>query len=455
MKLVQRVKSWFGLEGSNRGMPWGFGELGTPFQFYAEQGFQRNLDLPRNPAIAAVQAAISKYTDALVTMPLGHFDDDGTERIKSSAFTRWTRRPNAWQTLAEWMSEGERALMETGNAVGVINRNDRTEISTITWASYWSAHIDPVSGAVFYAVQMPQQYGEFDSSVLIPARDILHLRINADGRRGPLRGRSPLEWCAAALATNATLSAFLVSYLNNRASPSYALSTEAQLTAEQMRQLRTSWNEQSQALKSGGTPILQNGLKPVMLGTAPGDTLLVETFNLSVEDVARAFGLPKALLGIDETASNASALIREWVSLGLGAHIEMWEQALEKAFEMPTGECVEFDTHALLRMAPHEEAQRLKELVTGGIMAADEARAVLSLSAIEGGYGKMPTMQQQQIPLDLLAELHAADIAAKNKPAPEPVAVEPESEPKPEDDKAFDDEVARALVIELFKRKAA
>jgi HK97 family phage portal protein len=305
---------------------------------------------------------------------------------------------------------------------------------------------------------MPTQFGKFDSAVLGPARDVLHLRINVDGSADALRGRSPLVWCAAALATNATLSAFLVHYLSNRASPSYALTTDTILTAEQMRQLRSAWDDQTQLLKSGGTPILGSGLKPVALGVAPGDALLVDTFNMTIEDIARAFGLPKSLLGVDETASNAQTLARQWVNLSLGAHVEMWEQALEKIFQMSADECVEFDTHALLRLSPNEEATRLKELVVGSILSSDEARAVLSLPAVDGGFGKVPTAQQQQVPLDLLHSIHAAEIAAKNRvpptPAPAPPAL-PAPDPAPAKD--ADSEIAKALVVSMFdyKRKSA
>jgi HK97 family phage portal protein len=258
------------------------------------------------------------------------------------------------------------------------------------------------------------------------------------------------------MATNATLSAFLVSYLNNRASPSYALTTDLTLTATQMQQLRTAWDEQSKVLKTGGTPIVGSGLKPVMLGVAPGDSLLVETFNMSIEDIARAFGMPKSLLGIDETASNAQILVRQWVSLNLGGHVEMWEQALEKVFQMETGESVEFDTHALLRLSPNEEATRLKELVTGSVMSSDEARSVLSLPSVPGGYGKIPTAQQQQVPLNLLSELHAADIKSKTTPAPAP-APTPAPNPEPAPSKEADPDVAKALVISMldYKRKSA
>jgi HK97 family phage portal protein len=463
-QLVGTVKSWFGgpFNGAQEGQyrpGYGMGELGTWFPIEpGAEGWQRHLSVNRNPAVAAVQSAIGSYVSAMTAMPIGHLKH-GTERIASSAFLRWSRSPTSWQTLAEWMAEGERQLLETGNAVALTSRNDRTEIVALTWSQNWSIFTDPITGAVFYALRMPAQFGEFDSAKLVPARDVLHLRINVDGSSDTLRGRSPLVWCAAALATNATLSSFLVSYLSNRASPSYALTTDTVLTVTQMQQLRAAWDEQSKVLKTGGTPVLGSGLKPVMLGVAPGDALLVETFNMSVEDIARAFGLPKSLLGIDETASNAQILVRQWVSLGLGAHVEMWEQALEKVFQMTAEEHVEFNTHALLRLSPNEEASRLKELVVGSILSSDEARAVLSLPAVTGGYGKIPTAQQQQVPLDLLHSIHAAEIDAKNRlsaPAPAPApALAPAPAPAPTKD--ADPDVAKALVVSMFdyKRKLA
>ena len=459
--IVARLKSWVGMEGSDRGMPYGFDNgfnTGNAFQAIAEGFYQRDLALPTRSAVAAVQAAISKYTDALIAMPLGHLRElptGGYERLKTSAFVRWSRSPTSWQLLAEWLSEGNRSLLETGNAVAYLVRNDRNEVIETPWATNWSVHVDQESGAIFYALQMPKQSGAWDDSRLIPARDVLHLRVNVDGRRDPLRGRSPLQWCASALATSSTLSAFLVSYLNNRASPSYALTTDMTLNAAQMAQLRAAWDEQSRMINSGRTPILGNGLKPVTLGAAPGDALLVETFNLTVEDIARAFSLPKSFLGIDETASNSANLIREWMALGLGSHVELWEQALERVFRLSSDEHIEFDATVLLRLDPQAEASRLKELVTGSILSADEARAVLSLPPVEQGFGTVPMAQQQMIPLNLLAELHAATIDSKTAPPPAPPpAAEPAPPPAPpEPVKEFDMGLANTL-LENIRLKA-
>lgn len=223
-----------------------------------------------------------------------------------------------------------------------------------------------------------------------------------------------------------------------------------------MVQLRAAWEEQSKQVNSGRTPILGNGMKPVMLGAAPGDALLVETFNLTVEDIARAFSLPKSFLGIDETASNSANLIREWMALGLGSHVELWEQALERVFRLSADEHIEFDATVLLRLDPQAEASRLKELVTGSILSADEARAVLSLPPVEQGFGTVPMAQQQMIPLNLLAELHAATIDSKTAPPPappSPPAAEPAPPPAAEPVKEFDMGLANTL-LENIRLKA-
>jgi HK97 family phage portal protein len=428
---------------------------GRLFDIPFGNGFERGLDPVRRQSIAACQAAQAKYADALVAMPLRHLQDkgpDGIVEVKSSAFTRWARSPTPWQTRAEWLYEGERALLETGNAVGLIIENNRFEVVSIVWAQHWAVHLEETTGDAYYSLSMPQRFGAHDPALLVPARSVFHIRINADGKRDPLRGRSPLEWCAYAMATNSTLSQFLVAWLSNRSSPSYALATDSSLSKEQMNQLRASWDEQTKQMASGGVPVMSSGLKPIQLGPAPGDQLLIDTFSMTVEDIARAFGLPRSLLGVDETASNSSNLIREWISLSLGAHIELWEQALERAFGFASNEHVEFDPDALLRLDPQAEASRLKELVTGGIMEVDAARAAIGLPPVEGGFGKVPAMQQQMVGLDLLAEIHTATIASKVAPKPEPVAANDTQPQDPAPNKNLPAEVVALIARDAIKK---
>lgn len=465
---LQKIKSWFGwggAEGSWRGPFMGIdATMGGSWHTLdsLEHPFQRSLVLGQRPGIAALHAAVAAYVNAFVVMIPSHVREHpngGYEKVTNSALSRWLRRPNGWQTFAEFMSGMIGTLMTTGNAVAVVARNDRTEVQTAVQASGWSVYVDPESGGIFYGVTLNDGVTR-KVDYMVPARDVLHLRINTTAG-SPLQGRSPVEHCASSLVTNAQLSAFLNAYLANRASPSYALTTDANLTADQMRQLRTAWADQSKLLASGGTPILASGLKPVPLGVAPGDTLLADTFRLSVEDIARAFSIPRALLGIDETASNAEQLLRSWVSLGLGSMVEMVEQSIERLFELGREEFVEFDANSLLRLDAAAQVEMVARGVVSGIYSIDEGRARLGMMPVEGGYGAMPTQQQQQVPLNVLSELHTAAIASKLRaaePKPEPAAA---PEPKPEEaapsKNGADPEIVKALVVDLFaaRRKSS
>jgi HK97 family phage portal protein len=460
MKLptLARVKSWLSgpfngaQEGAVRGPFFGQGELGHLFKI--EQfgdGWQRHLNVSNGSGVAATQAAIAAYCNAFALMPASHkrkLAGGGYEEVDTSALARWLHRPNGFQTTAEFMSNGIRCLMEKGNAVAFGVRNDRNEITATVWATSFSTHIDPDTGALFYAGALND--GVTRPDVLVPARDVLHIRINAPISR-PLLGVSPIVYCASSMCVNAQLSAFLNSYIANRASPSYVLSTDLVLNVDQTRQLRAAWDEQSKTIASGGTPIISGGLRPHQMGVAPGDEFLVENFNLTVEDIARAFSIPRALLGISETASNAEQLLRSWVSLGLGSLVETVEQQIEKFFDLGRADQVEFDSNALLRLDAEAQMRVIGEGVTKGILSADEGRALLGLPPISGGFGAIPTVQQQQIPLDLLHELHVADIDAKTKPEPEPVPVALEGEVVEEEE--ADPEVAKALVVAMFDKK--
>lgn len=446
MSLIDRVKGWFsgsGTEGSFRGPFSLWGEFGNPYEVGSlEDGWNRNLSGKNQQGIAALHAAISAYTSAFMLMPMVHrkkLPSGGWETIQTSALSRWIDKPNYFQTPAEFWSSGIRQLMQTGNAVAVGVRNDRSEIVSTIWVQDFSITVEEETGAIFYQVTMNGR------DMVVPQRDVLHLRINTEQRQ-PLQGHSNVVYCAYALATNAKLNQFLNSYLNNRASPSYALSTDMPLNADQMRQLRSAWNEQSKQLASGGVPILGNGLKPQMLGVAPGDTLLVETFNMTVEDIARAFSIPRALLGVAETASNAENLYRAWVSLGLGSLIEMVEQSVERLFALPKDHELNFESDALLRLDASAQMEIVAKGVTSGILSPDEGRAKVGYGPIRNGFGEVPAMQQQMVPLDLLSELHQASLVSKIEPEPEqqeePDAVERDVNP----------EILKAQVINLRDR---
>jgi phage portal protein BeeE len=123
------------------------------------------------------------------------------------------------------------------------------------------------TGDVFYALGgneiVERMFGAVgaDDSLLsfVPARDVLHVKLKTR-RDDPLRGESPLLSAALDQAASSAMARQALAFYANQSRPSGVLQTDLTLTADQVKELRLRWNEQSQGLNAGKTPILTNGL---------------------------------------------------------------------------------------------------------------------------------------------------------------------------------------------------
>jgi len=454
MKITQIVKSWFGsttLDGSPA-----YAVAQEPHQW-----FQKWTDGERRPAsglVAAAEGGIDAYGQSFALMPGYHYKRDGNggkSMITTSALSRLLRSPNGYQTQSDFKLFLGRQLMQHGNAVCVAVRNDRFEVSSLhplPFGSY-NALVSPETKELYYAIQAnPLMPGE--QTYVVPARDVLHIKLYTPNN--PLVGVSPLSYAAMSLAANTALGAHMATFFNNMARPSFILSTDQVLTSAHMQQLRSAWENQSAQMNSGGVPILGAGLKATPLGLNAQDSQLIEAFKLTVEDIGRALRIPLPLMGVSTQHSTTEALMSFWLSTGLGFFINHIEVALDKFFALPADEFVEFDAEQLLRVDFIGRVDGLSKATINGIMSPNEARSRLELPAVENG--DSPTVQQQQVPLNLLTQLHAAQIARASTPVSQPTAKEePTKEvsdlPKDKGKSGFNAELAARLVMSDITRK--
>ena len=396
-------------------------------------------------AVAAVEGGIDAYAQSAALMSAYHYrllKNGGKEKITTSALSRVLRIPNGYQTYSDFRVFLVRQLLSTGNAYAIATRNDRNEIVALHPIAHGSCSpmIEPETKEVFYSVKANPLMTE-DVTFVVPARDVLHIKLYTPLH--PLIGVSPLTYAAMAMSANSALSAHMATFFNNMARPSFVLSTDQSLTKEQMSQLRSAWEDQSKNINSGGVPILSNGLKAETLGLTSQDAQLVEAFKMTVEDIGRALRIPLPLMGVSTTYSSTEALMSFWLSTGLGFLINHIEVAFDKFFDLGADEFVEFDTDSLLRVDFSARVEGLAKATMSGLMSPNEGRARLELPSVENG--DMPTVQQQQIPLDLLTELHRSQIDSKLK------SNEPTADKKPDQD--VDSDIAKALIVNLLNKK--
>ena len=360
----------------------------------------------------AVEACVSAITQTIAMMPLQHWhiDGDGGKTRMTGAVARVLRRPNSYQTQTDFILNLLRGELMTGNGVAYVTRNNRNEITHMHLIPPKSAvpYVDPDSNEVFYSVSgNPMIYT--DDGLMIPARDILHIRSNTPGH--PLIGETPLAAAGMAAAAGNAVQGHNAHFTRNMARPSGVLETDIKMSKEEIAFLRAAWKDHTTGNNSGGTPILTHGLgwKPMTLNAV--DSEMIALYKLTVLDIARVFRVPPPVIGAMEssTFNNVEAMMKSWIATGLGYTIRHIEESLDRLFDLPPTQEIMFDTDVLLRSDFAARMDGLSKGVQAGIFSPNEARRKEGLP--EAKDGEEPRLQQQVVPLSF----HYQE---QNKPQP-------------------------------------
>lgn len=389
---------WYTSDGwisSTAGRAWNWWQMG-----YSPQGY--------SDSNAMVEACVSAYASTVAMCPGDHWrklENGGRTRVETSSLSRILRQPNDYQSISDFLLNLTRAMYSRGEAFAIAIRNNRGEISELHLMRQGMAVV-AVDGSIFYNLWGNEIVERrYDLSAPIPARDVLHVRLHTPHH--PLKGVSPILAAALDLAlSGAALNQQIAFYLN-QARPSFILETDERLTKEQSNELRQRWDEQTQGENAGRTPILGFSIKAKPVEPVR-DGNLAEMLKLSDRNVALAFRVPLQVLGVEgSTFASAEMLMQSWKASGLGFCLNHIEEAFGQLFRLDgvPNEYLEFDTKALLRSNFKDHMEGVARAAISGIYAPDEARAEFDLPAVEDGYGSMPRVQQQVVPLSYGANL--------------------------------------------------
>jgi HK97 family phage portal protein len=359
---------------------------------------------PASSCSAMVEACVSAYSQTTAMLQGDHWranDKGGRDRITNSALSRILRKPNAYQSISDFMLNSTRSLYLEGNAYALALRNDRFEVNELHLMNprQCAAQL-ATNGEVFYHLGGNEIIDKrIEPPLIVPQRDVLHIRLHTT--RNQLKGESPLVAAAMDVAAIGAMTRQQLAFYTNQARPSFILSTDQLLSPDETERIRAKWNEQSKGLNQGGTPIMHAGLKPIPIQTSANDAKIADIMKLTEQHIALAYRIPLQLLGIGETPfASTEALMQFWLASGLGFCLNHIEEAFGQLFQLRgvPEEYVEFDTAALLRSAEKDRMEALAKSISGGIRTINEARATEGLSEVEGGSDIR--VQQQDVPLD-------------------------------------------------------
>ncbi len=387
--------------------------------------WQNGFDIEQMGPSAMVEACVSAYSQTVAMCPGDHWKlnktTGGRDRITNSALARILKSPNAYQTISDFLMNAVRNLYENGNAYALCLRNSRYEIDEIHLMNPRSSIAQiAYNGEVFYGLSGNIVIERmFDYPFMVPARDVLHIKLKTNAWN-PLLGESPIISTARDVTSLDAMAMQQIAYYLNQARPSTVLTTDMPLDRAQVEAIRERWNEQSRGLRSGGTPILTAGLKPIPMSMNAVDSQLAQIMKMNMQNIALAFRIPLAILGMGTGGvGTTEALMQGWLAGALGFCLNHVEEAFGKVFGLAgqPDEYLELNTSVLLRSAFRDRMEALSRGTLGGILSPDEARETEGYPRVPGGFGEEPRVQQQVVPLSA-----AAAIPATPAPPPQPPA---------------------------------
>ena len=233
--------------------------------------------------------------------------------------------------------------------------------------------------------------------------DMLHIRGFGGNATG---GASTLSLCGTAFggALDTDLSARAI--FANGVRPSGLLETDIRLDAQQRAEVEHLLQEKYAGSVNSGRPmLLDNGLKFKPLTLNPEDAQLLESRKFSGEEICRIFGVPPAMVGYGDKASNwgtgKEVDVLGFIKFTLRKRLRRIEQALMKQLlsreERQAGVTIEFNLEGLLRGDSQGRAQFYERMTRIGAMTRNEVRAHENLPPVEGG--DVVTVQMQDVPL--------------------------------------------------------
>jgi HK97 family phage portal protein len=320
-------------------------------------------------------------------------NDEGT-RIKldpeDHAVAALLVRPNRVQTWFEFMRDMWVAFLLRGNAYAVILRDRRGQPTELIWINPDAVMVLEASdGQWFYNVN---RIGLFQMAMLrdfpvsIPSEHVMHFRgisfnmLVAASTIGMARDAIGL-----AMAQDAQASRFV----NNGARPSGVLQTDRQLSEDAAKRLKKQWEEfQTGVQNTGRTAVLEDGLKWQQLQLTAVDLQFISQKQLSVQDVARFFGVPPRKLMQPDT-TRGSTIIQEdqsYVNETVAPDLDMAEQKFVRTFDLDQeGLGMDMDESPLLRADPATRYNLGRIGKLSGLTTTNEFRGGERLPPVEGG----------------------------------------------------------------------
>jgi HK97 family phage portal protein len=225
-----------------------------------------------------------------------------------------------------------------------------------------------------------------DVTYLLP-RDIYHVRNLHT--KDALQGQGIIGYAMQTLGISLGADKFANALFANGGMPSGVLEHPGALSDEAYKRLSESWKDQHGGKKTGGTAILEEGVKYSPISHSPDVLQFLESRKFNVIEIARFLGLPPTKLFDSDSAKFNNI---EHANLEVATDtLDSWARNLESEADMKllsgrnSGRKTELDLYAVFRGDMNTRSQYFQRMMQSGAITPNEIRIKEGMA----GYGEL------------------------------------------------------------------
>jgi len=354
--------------------------------------------------LSTVNACVETITNSISKLPIFIMDSNTKERVPHELLKILTSRPNEAMAPSVYKKLIEANRLLTGNGYALIVRNARSakpqELIPI-YSQYIMPYIDE-NGKLWYIFTHPLT-GEIRK---LDNFDILHYKAySEDG----ITGISVLSRASEVVNTAKASQKYENKLYTQNAKPGGILKVADKLEPGAKEKIRTEWNNiQSGADNAFKIAVLDLGLEFQQISMSNKDTQFVESKSISIEDIARFFGVPlyKIYSGKQSYSSNEQNGI-EYVVNTLHPIITQYEEEdtykLLFGHELKKGLQIRRNMMAELKGDSTSRGTWYKTMREIGAFSVDDILGLEDMPSVEGGDTRNASLNY--VPLEDFREL--------------------------------------------------
>lgn len=372
-------------------------------------------------------------TGASLPLPIYKGRDDDT-RVKARKHPAWRLlniAPNPEQTAVSFRSVMWGWQANWGNAYAEIQREGNVPDGDLVYL--WPLHPrrvqpcrDKETDALYYEVR--DENG--GPSVRLEPWQMFHLPsvLTSDGLMGIGVIDMAMESIGAAIAQEK----YGAHWFGGAAVPRAVIEHAGLWTEEARIAFRKEWDEIYSGPTGQRMAVLQGGATIKPISHNANDSQFIETRHLSIEEIARWYGVPPHLLQhlLRATFNNIEELGISFVQYSLISWLRIWEQVISQKLFTPAEQLTHFAEHnvdALLRGDHEARAAFYTAMTAATIMTRNECRKLENLDPVPGGDTFLA--QGAMVPLD---EDGRPESSFVNPRTPTPQSTDTTSPPDPQ-----------------------